>query len=61
MFTKEELDLIDTALTEYWLKNREEYERQMAKGRKKCGWHLPVMNRIDNLQHKIFLLKNDMQ
>lgn len=49
MFTKEELDLIDTALTEYWLKNREEYERQMAKGRKKCGWHLPVMNRIDNL------------
>lgn len=59
-FSKEELELIDAALTEYWLKNREEYERQRAKGRKKCGWHLSIMDRIGNLQHKIFLLKNDM-
>lgn len=58
MFTKEELELIDAALTEYWLKNNEEYERQMAKGRKKCGWHLSVMGRIDKLQSKIFGIKN---
>ena len=60
MFTKEELELIDAALTEYWLKNNEEYERQTAKGRKKCGWHLSVMNRIGNLQSKIFMIKNSM-
>ena len=60
MFTKGELELIDAALTEYWLKNNEEYERQAAKGRKKCGWHLSVMDRINNLQSKIFMIKNDM-
>lgn len=61
MFTKEELELIDAALTVYWLKNNEEYERQMEKGRKKCGWHLSVMNRINYIQSKIFELKNSMQ
>lgn len=61
MFTKKELELIDAALTEYWLKNNEEYERQIAKGRKKCGWHLSVMDRIGNLQSKIFMLMNSMQ
>lgn len=60
MFTKEELDLIDSALTEYWLKHNEEYERQKAKGRKKCGWHLSVLNRISNLQSKIFYIQNSM-
>ena len=60
MFTKEELELIYAALTEYWLKNNEEYERQMAKGRKKCGWHLSVMDRIGNLQSKIYMLENSM-
>lgn len=61
MFTKKELELIDAALTEYWLKNNEEYEQQIAKGRKKCGWHLSVMDRIGNLQSKIFMLMNSMQ
>lgn len=61
MFTKEELELIDAALTEYYLKHHEEYERQKAKGRKKCGWHLSVMNRIGNLQSKIYVLKSGMQ
>lgn len=60
MFTKEELELIDAALTVYYLKNHEEYERQKAKGRKKCGWHLSVMDRIGKLQSEIFVLKNSM-
>lgn len=55
--TTEELEVINAALTEYWLKNHEEYERQMAKGRKKCGWHLSVMEKINKLQSKIFSLK----
>jgi hypothetical protein len=60
MFTYEELELMDAALTLYWLHNREEYERQEAKGRKKCGWHLSVMNRIDDLHTKIFMIKNSI-
>ena len=59
-FTKEELELIDAALTVYYLKNNEEYERQKAKGRKKCNWHLSVMNRCLNLSSKIFYLKNSL-
>ncbi len=61
MFTKEELELIYDSLVAYYLKHHEEYERQMAKGRKKCGWHLSVMNRISNLQSKIYYIKNSMQ
>ena len=57
MFTKKELELIDSALTEYWLKHNEEYERQKAKGRKKCEWHLSVLNEISDLQSKIFSIK----
>lgn len=60
MFTKEELELIDAALTAYYLKNHEEYDRQVAKGRTKCGWHFSVMNRIDKLQSKIFEIKNSI-
>ena len=60
LFTKEELELIDAALTVYYLKNNEEYERQKAKGRKKCNWHLSVMNRCSNLSSKIFYLKNSL-
>lgn len=60
MFTKEELNLIDAALTAYFLQHSEEYDRQKAKGRKKCGWHLSVMDRIGKLQSKIYLLVNSM-
>lgn len=61
MFTKEELELIDTALTEYYLKHSEEYERQKAKGRRKCDWHLSITNKITNLHSKIYMIKNSMQ
>lgn len=60
MFTKEELDLIDASLTEYYNTHNKAYEEQKAKGRKKCSWHLPVMDRILELQSKIFILKNSM-
>ena len=59
MFTKEELDLIDSALTEYYLNHQEDYERQKAKGRKNCDWHLSVMDRTLRLQAKIFALKRN--
>ena len=61
MFTKEELELIDTSLTAYYLQNNEEFERKMGKGRKNCSWHLSVMDRIGNLQSKIYYIKNGMQ
>ena len=61
MFTKEELELIEASLTEYWLRNEEEYERQKAKGRRDCVWHLSVMEKIDKLQSKIYYIKNSMQ
>lgn len=58
MFTKEELKLIDAALTEYWLKHNEDYERQKAKGRRDCDWHLSVLKRCTDLQGRIFNLLN---
>lgn len=61
MFTKEELELIYAALTEYFLKHNEEYRRQMEKGRSKCGWHLSVIDKVNKLQSKIYMLKNSMQ
>lgn len=61
MFTKEELELIDAALTELYLKHNEEHTRQMEKGRKHCNWHLSVMDRIGNLQSKIYYIKNSIQ
>jgi hypothetical protein len=60
MFTKDELELIHSALTNYWLAHNEEYERQKAKGRKKCGWHLSVMDKVTKLQSKVFELENSM-
>jgi len=60
MFNKEELELIDAALTEYFLKHNEEYKRQMEKGRSKCGWHLSVMDRVGRLQSKIYYIKSGM-
>ena len=61
MFTKDELILIDSALTEYYLNHHDEYERQKAKGRKKCSWHLSVMDRTSKLQSKIFAIMNGIQ
>lgn len=58
MFTKDELTLIESALDNYWLTHKEDYERQKAKGRKKCEWHLAVMNKTSNLQSKVFYIKN---
>ena len=60
MVTKDELDLIDAALTEYFNKHTEEYTRQRDKLRKNCGWHLRVMDKISALQSKIYLIKNSM-
>lgn len=60
MFTKSELDLIDAALTEYFLKHNEEYTRQRDKLRKNCDWHLRVMDKISTLQSKIYMIKNSM-
>ena len=59
-FTKEELELIYAALTHYWNFNHQEHERKKAKGRKNCNWHVTVMNKITNLESKIFYLKNSM-
>lgn len=58
MFNHEELELIDAALTDYWLKHHEDYERQKAKGRKKCSWHLSVMDRVGKLHLKISSMQN---
>lgn len=58
MFTKDELDLIDAALTEYFIKHTEEYTRQRDKLRKNYGWHLRVMDKISALQSKIYMIKN---
>ena len=60
MFTKDELDMIDAALTESFNKHMEEYTRQRDKLRKNCGWHLRVMDKISALQTKIYLIKNGM-
>jgi hypothetical protein len=60
MFTKYELDLIDAALTEYFIKHTEEYKRQKAKGRHKCSWHLRVLDKTAALQSKIYMIKNGM-
>ena len=60
MFTRDELDLIDAALTEYFIKHTEEYTRQHDKLRKNCGWHLKVLDKITSLQSKIHMIKNGM-
>lgn len=60
MFTKDELELIDAALTECFNSHTEAYKRQKAKGRHKCSWHLRVMARISTLQSKIYRIKNSM-
>lgn len=56
MFTKEELDIIDTALTEYYVKLNADYQRDQAKGRHNTGWQLSVIGKVLALQSKVYNL-----
>lgn len=60
MFDKNELDLIDTALTYYWNHLNKDHKNDEAKGRHKTGWQVGVMKRIDALTSKIYRLMNSM-
>lgn len=60
MFDKSELELIDTALTEYYLKLNEDYRRDQAKGRHNTGWQLSVIGKILALQSKVYNLEFSM-
>ena len=60
MFTKSELELLDAALTEYWLKLHEQHLKDLAKGRHKAGWQTPAMKKVSDLQSKIYHLKLSM-
>lgn len=60
MFTKDELELIDTALTEYYLKLNDDYHRDQAKGRHSTGWQLSVIGKILALQSKVYNLELTM-
>lgn len=56
MFTKEELQLIEAALSEYYLKCA---ERKRAD--RKSNWHLNTMKKIDDLQGKLWKMVNTME
>lgn len=56
MFTKEELELIQTAIIAYEQEHREAFERQKAKGKKDCEWHLSVVEKCIHVGHKVFEL-----
>ena len=60
MFTKSELELIDTALTEYYLKLNDECQRDQAKGRHNKEWKLSVIGKVLALQSKIYNLELTM-
>ena len=57
MFTKEELKLIEAALTAYYLQRLEARRRQKAKS----DWHNNVIKSIDTLQSKIWNMVNTME
>jgi hypothetical protein len=59
MFTTRELDLLYSAVSDAYLKHKDAYERQKAKGKKDCGWHLPIMQELIDLRHKIFNAKEN--
>ena len=61
MFTKEELELIDTALTEYWAKHNRELDSRNAKERRKWDWRISTMNDIFALQYKISNIRLKMR
>ena len=60
MFTKSELELIDTALTEYYLKLNDECQRDQAKGRRNKEWKLSVIGKVLALQSKVYNLELTM-
>jgi hypothetical protein len=61
MFTVEELELIDKALTEYWAKHNKELDSQKTKRRNKWDWHISIMNDIFALQYKISNIRLKMR
>lgn len=61
MFTIEELELIDTALTEYWAKHNKELDSQKTKRRNKWDWHISIMNDIFALHYKISNIRLKMR
>jgi hypothetical protein len=60
MFTKSELELIYTALVEYYVKLNEDCQRNQAKGRHNTGWQKSVMNKILALESKVYNLELTM-
>ena len=61
MFTKEELELIDTALTEYWAKHNRELDSRNAKEHRKWNWRVSIMNDIFALRYKISNIRLKMR
>ena len=58
MFTKEELKIIEAALTAYYLQR---LEAKRANGKKQSDWHKNFMKSIDTLQSKIWKMVNAME
>lgn len=59
MFTKNELELIHSALTEYWLKLNDQHQKNIAKGRHN-NWPSSTMQKISDLESKVFHLQLNM-
>lgn len=60
MFTKEELELIDSALNAYWLQINEQYQKDLAKNRHNAGFRPRLMQKVSDLQSKVFNLELNM-
>lgn len=60
MFDKSELELLYTALNAFYLELDADYQRDKAKGRHNTGWQKSVMQKILNLQSKIFEMELTM-
>lgn len=60
MFTKEELELIQVAIIAYEREHREAFERQKAKGKRGCEWHLSIIEKSIRIKQKIFEMQNNL-
>ena len=60
MFTKEELELIQSAIIAYEQEHREAFERQKAKGKADCEWHLSIIEKSIRIGQKIFEMQNNL-
>ena len=60
MFTKEELGLIDSALTAYWLQINEQHQKDLAKNRHNAEFRPRLMQKVSDLQRKVFYLEISM-